>query len=165
MMADDETLHGLAEQLGRLLAHRGWRLATAESCTGGGIAECVTDIAGSSGWFDRGFVTYSNAAKTELLGVAPALIEAHGAVSEAVVRAMAAGALRAGGAEVSVAVSGIAGPAGGTPDKPVGTVWFAWQPAGRAAVTRRERFMGDRRAVRRQAVGVALQGLLELCHG
>lgn len=163
MLADNETLCALAEELGQRLPRRGWRLVTAESCTGGGIAECVTDIAGSSGWFDRGFVTYSNAAKTALLGIDPTLIENYGAVSEAVVRAMTAGALQASGVDLAVAVSGIAGPAGGTPDKPVGTVWFAWQSAGQEAVTRHEVFAGDRRAVRRQAVGVALRGLLELC--
>ena len=156
-------LYALAERLGEVLIQRGWRLATAESCTGGGIAACVTEVAGSSAWFDRGFVTYSNAAKSELLGVAPGLIETHGAVSEAVVRAMTAGALQRSQAQVAVAVSGIAGPGGGAPDKPVGTVWLAWQRTPQAALVRCIQYGGDRRAVRHQAVQAALQGLLELC--
>lgn len=162
MSVDDDTLYTLAEDLGRVLLQRGWRLVTAESCTGGWIAECVTAIAGSSGWFDRGYVTYSNAAKTGMLGVAPGLIETHGAVSPAVVRAMAAGALKHSQAQVAVAVSGIAGPSGGTPEKPVGTVWFAWQQQGAEATARCTWLAGERRAVRRQAVEVALRGLLEL---
>ena len=153
----------LSKAVGAALERRGWRLATAESCTGGWIAQCVTEIAGSSAWFDRGFVTYSNDAKSDMLGVDPALIETQGAVSEAVVRAMAAGALRQSQADVAVAVSGIAGPSGGTPDKPVGTVWLAWQRTGQAARTRCECFPGDRQAVRRQAVILALRGVLELC--
>ena len=156
-------LYGLACQTGMALNQAGLMLATAESCTGGWVAECVTEVAGSSGWFDRGFVTYSNAAKTEMLGVDARLIEAHGAVSEAVVLAMAAGALRHSRAQVAVAVSGIAGPSSGTPDKPVGMVWFAWQRLGREAEARMMRFEGDRRAVRRQAVKMALRGLLDVC--
>lgn len=158
-----KSLPVFARAVGECLARRGLRLATAESCTGGWVAECVTDIAGSSGWFERGFVTYSNEAKSELLGVEPGLIESHGAVSEATVRAMAAGALRHSRAEVAVAVSGIAGPSGGTPEKPVGTVWFAWQRLGKECRTKQERFEGDRRAVRRQAVVMALRGVLEVC--
>lgn len=161
----DEDLYDLARQAGLALAGSGLRLVTAESCTGGWVAECVTDVPGSSEWFDRGFVTYSNAAKTELLGVAPGLIEAHGAVSEAVVRAMAAGALRHSPAQVAVAVSGIAGPSGGTPGKPVGTVWFAWQRRGQDCRVRLERFDGERRSVRRQAVAVALEGVRDACGG
>ena len=134
-------------------------MATAESCTGGLIAGACTDLSGSSAWFERGFVTYSNDAKTELLGVDEALIEAHGAVSEAVARAMAAGALRHSRAQVSVAVTGVAGPTGGSPDKPVGTVWFGWAtPAGVSA--ERQRFVGDRAAVRQATVAHALAGLL-----
>lgn len=162
MSAGNDPLCVLAEDLGQVLRKRGWRLVTAESCTGGWIAECVTAIAGSSDWFDRGFVTYSNAAKTEMLGVEPGLIEAHGAVSEEVVRAMAAGALQHSQAQVAVAVSGIAGPSGGTPAKPVGTVWLAWQQQGQEVATRRELLAGNRRAVRWQAVEVALRGLLAL---
>lgn len=161
--AQSEQLYTLAGRVGAVLARSGLVLATAESCTGGWVAECVTDIAGSSGWFDRGFVTYSNAAKCELLGVEPAVIEAHGAVSEETVKAMAAGALGRSRAQVAVAVSGIAGPAGGTPEKPVGTVWFAWQRLGGECRTRLERFEGDRRSVRRRAVTVALRGILEIC--
>ena len=153
-------LYALAERLGEVLAQRGWRLATAESCTGGGIAACVTEVAGSSAWFDRGFVTYSNAAKSELLGVAPGLIETHGAVSEAVVRAMTAGALQRSQAQVAVAVSGIAGPGGGAPDKPVGTVWFAWKIPKKPIISMVCHFSGDRVAIRQQTIVHALKELL-----
>jgi nicotinamide-nucleotide amidase len=156
-------IDGLPERVGELLSDRGEMLATAESCTGGGIAQSITDVPGSSAWFDRGFVTYSNVAKTEMLGVDPGLIAEHGAVSEMVVRAMVAGALRLSQAGVSVAVSVIAGPSGGSADKPVGTVWFAWQRAGSDALVRCMVFSGDRRAVRRQAVALALEGLLAVC--
>ncbi len=149
-----EIIQDLATQLRR----RGWLLATAESCTGGLIAAACTDLAGSSDWFERGFVTYSNAAKTELLGVPAALIERHGAVSDAVVRAMAEGALAHSRAQVSLAVTGIAGPAGGSADKPVGTVWFGWCVAGQTEA-QRCRFDGDRSAVRAQATLHALREL------
>ena len=155
-------LEKLAEQIGLRLIDRGEMLATAESCTGGWVAQSLTAIAGSSAWFDRGFVTYSNAAKTEMLGVESKLIEREGAVSEPVVCAMAAGALQFSQARVAVAVSGIAGPTGGTPDKPVGTVWFAWQVGDKKPVARCEVLSGDRREVRRQAVIVSLRGLLDL---
>ncbi len=159
---DDEALARLARRVGEALLDAGLMLVTAESCTGGWIAKVVTDVPGSSGWFTLGLVTYSNAAKRELLGVPAEVLERHGAVSEPVVRAMAAGALascpRAG---VGVAVSGIAGPAGGTPDKPVGTVWLAWARRGGAARACCERFGGDREAVRRQTVRAALEGLLD----
>jgi len=135
-------------------------MAAAESCTGGWIAKCCTDRAGSSAWFERGFVTYSNAAKTDLLGVDAALLERAGAVSEAVARAMAAGALGRSAADVALAVTGIAGPDGGTPDKPVGTVWFAWAVGGPVAAEC-VRFEGGREAVRRQSVRYALEGLLD----
>jgi len=154
---------GLPERVGELLSNRGDMLATAESCTGGWIAQSITDVPGSSAWFDRGFVTYSNAAKIEMLGVAPELIAEHGAVSEWVVRDMVAGALRLSRAGVAVAVTGIAGPSGGSLDKPVGTVWFAWQRARCNAMVRYVLFPGDRRAVRRQAVVVALEGVLAVC--
>jgi nicotinamide-nucleotide amidase len=135
-------------------------LATAESCTGGMIAALCTDLAGSSAWFERGFVTYSNAAKSELLGVDPAAITLHGAVSEAVVRAMALGALQHSAAQVSVAVTGVAGPAGGSADKPVGTVWLGWAtPAG--VWTELQHFAGDRAAVRAATVLRSMQGLAE----
>jgi nicotinamide-nucleotide amidase len=146
-------------ELAEILQKKGWTMATAESCTGGLIAGACTDLSGSSAWFERGFVTYSNDAKTELLGVDAALIEAHGAVSEAVARAMATGALRHSRAQVSVAVTGVAGPTGGSPDKPVGTVWFGWAtPAG--VFTEHRRFDGDRAAVRQATVAHALAGLL-----
>lgn len=147
--------------LARLLLRHGWFLATAESCTGGLIAAHCTDLAGSSNWFERGFVAYSNAAKCELLGVDAALIDRHGAVSDAVVRAMAVGALAHSHAQVAVAVTGVAGPAGGSADKPVGTVWLAWAtPMG---VTSEEKhFDGDRAAVRQATVRHALDRLTEL---
>ena len=161
---DDRALADLARRLGdRLLGNR-QTVATAESCTGGWIAKVLTDAAGSSGWFGWGFVTYSNAAKEALVGVPADMLEDHGAVSEPVVRAMAAGALAAADADHALAVSGIAGPDGGSADKPVGTVWFAWasRDAGRPRVRARVRqFTGDREAVRRQSVAAALQGLLE----
>ena len=148
------------ERLAQLLLERQWMLAAAESCTGGMIAAACTDLAGSSEWFERGFVTYSNEAKTESLGVDAALIEAHGAVSEVVARAMAFGAVRHSHAQVGVAVTGIAGPGGGSPGKPVGTVWFAFMVDGKLSSEAR-RFDGDRAAVRRQTVDHALQRLVE----
>ena len=141
----------------RLLA-RHWLLATAESCTGGMIAARCTDLAGSSTWFERGFVTYSNEAKTELLGVDPELIARHGAVSETVARAMAQGAVAHAKAQVAVAVTGVAGPGGGSIDKPVGTVWLAWCING-VVDAEQMRFGGDRAAVREATTQHALQGL------
>ena len=135
-------------------------LATAESCTGGLIAGACTDLAGSSDWFERGFVSYSNAAKTELLGVPAELIAQHGAVSEPVARAMAHGAVAHARAQVALAVTGVAGPGGGSADKPVGTVWFGWQLPGRTETECRH-FDGDRAAVRAQTVAHALAGLLQ----
>jgi len=149
-----------ARQLAAALAGRGWMLATAESCTGGLIAAACTDLPGSSDWFERGFVTYSDQAKAELLDVDPALIAAHGAVSEVVARAMAFGAVRHSRARVSVAVTGIAGPAGGSPDKPVGTVWFGFMVDGRLT-SETKRFDGDRAAVRQATVEHAIDGLLQ----
>lgn len=135
-------------------------LATAESCTGGLLAGAITAIAGSSAWFDRGFVCYSNRAKIEELGVDPAIIEQHGAVSQETALAMAQGAQRASGAQWTIAVTGVAGPAGGSPDKPVGTVWFAWAgPDGAQALHRR--LDGDRAAVRAASVEIALRGLVD----
>jgi nicotinamide-nucleotide amidase len=147
-----------------LMLEKGWLLATAESCTGGLIAAACTDLAGSSAWFERGFVSYSNDAKTELLGVDAALIQAHGAVSEPVVRAMVQGALSHSHAQVALAVTGVAGPTGGSPDKPVGTVWFGWAVAGRL-VSERKRFDGDRAAVRAATVQHALARLAALLAG
>ena len=143
-----------------LLKHQ-WMLATAESCTGGLIAATCTDLAGSSAWFERGFVTYSNAAKTELLGVDAALIQTHGAVSEPVVRAMVQGALAHSPAQVAVAVTGVAGPTGGSADKPVGTVWFGLAVPGQV-VTERCVFPGDRAAVRAATVQHGLTRLAQL---
>jgi nicotinamide-nucleotide amidase len=151
----------LCQELAGLLLARGWLLATAESCTGGLIAAACTGLAGSSNWFERGFVTYSNAAKTESLGVDAALIARDGAVSERVARAMAFGAVRHSQAQVGVAVTGIAGPAGGSADKPVGTVWFGFQVHGRLSSEIR-RFDGDRAAVREATVRHALARLVEL---
>ena len=148
-------------QLADLLIKKSYRLATAESCTGGLIAASCTELSGSSAWFDRGFVTYSNAAKTDMLGVDPVLIEAHGAVSEAVAQAMVVGALTHSAAQVAVAVTGIAGPTGGSIDKPVGTVWLGWAAPGQV-ITQRFLFPGDRAAVRAATVQQALQGLIRL---
>ncbi|MEY3253885.1 MAG: hypothetical protein RL227_2858, partial [Pseudomonadota bacterium] len=153
------------ERLALALGARGERLTAAESCTGGLIAAACTARAGSSDWFERGFVTYSNEAKTELLGVPAALIDAHGAVSEPVALAMAEGALRQSHAQRSVAVTGVAGPGGGTATKPVGLVWLAWAHRaadGRIAARALARhFPGDRAAVRQATIGCALQGLLD----
>lgn len=151
----------LCAELAQLLLDRGWMLATAESCTGGQISGACTDLAGSSRWFERGFVTYSNEAKSEALGVDPAQIASHGAVSEVVARAMAFGAIRHSHAQVSVAVTGIAGPTGGSKDKPVGTVWFGFSVDGRLHSEMR-RFDGDRFAVRQATVKHALERLLAL---
>jgi nicotinamide-nucleotide amidase len=146
-------------QLADLMLENGLFLATAESCTGGMIAAACTDLAGSSAWFERGFVTYSNAAKTELLGVDAALIAQHGAVSEPVARAMAFGAIRHSKAQVSVAVTGVAGPTGGSIDKPVGTVWFGFSVAG-MLTSEVMRFDGDRASVRSATVAHAIHGLV-----
>jgi nicotinamide-nucleotide amidase len=146
--------------LGDLLRARGERLVSAESCTGGLIAAACTSVAGSSDWFDRGYVSYSNAAKTETLGVPAALIDSHGAVSEEVARAMALGALARSHAQWAVAVTGIAGPGGATPGKPVGLVWLAWAGPQVAISAERCDFDGDRAAVRAQTVLHALEGLL-----
>ncbi|MDM0044894.1 CinA family protein [Variovorax dokdonensis] len=157
----EPTTADLVARLADTLRQRGSMMATAESCTGGLIAGACTDLAGSSDWFERGFVTYSNAAKTELLGVDAALIDANGAVSEPVARAMAEGAIARSKAQVSVAVTGVAGPTGGSPTKPVGTVWFGWSVAGQTR-TERRRFDGDRAAVRAATVHFALQNLLHM---
>lgn len=151
----------LVEQLAAKLLQRQWMLATAESCTGGLIAGACTDLSGSSNWFERGFVTYSNAAKSEQLGVPATLIDTHGAVSEDVARAMAAGALAHSHAQVAVAVTGVAGPTGGTAEKPVGLVWFGFALPGQV-LTEKMHFAGDRAAVRAATVHHALSRLLEL---
>lgn len=153
------TVHADVPALADLLRPLGWRLATAESCTGGMIAAACTDLAGSSDWFDRGFVTYSNIAKSEMLGVESALIARDGAVSESVARAMATGAQREAGVEAALAVTGVAGPGGGSAAKPVGTVWFAWALPGRVWSECRH-FEGDRAAVRAQTRDHALAELV-----
>jgi nicotinamide-nucleotide amidase len=155
----------LAQSLGSKLRERGALLVTAESCTGGWAAQVVTAIAGSSAWFERGFVTYSNEAKVELLGVRRETLERHGAVSEETAREMALGALARSRGTLALAVTGIAGPGGGSPDKPVGTVCFAWARRGATARSETRRFAGDREAVRRQSVERALQGALEHLDG
>jgi nicotinamide-nucleotide amidase len=153
-------MNALAREIGERLKSAGAMLATAESCTGGWVAQEVTAVAGSSAWFDRGFVTYSNAAKQELLGVQPATLQNDGAVSEATAREMAQGALERSAAAVALSVTGIAGPGGGVPGKPVGTVCFAWARRGGAVTSETRQFSGDREAVRRQSVVHALQGVL-----
>ncbi|MGJ7492321.1 CinA family protein [Variovorax sp. ZT4R33] len=157
----NDSLPDLVARLAGLLERRGAMLVTAESCTGGLIAAACTERAGSSAWFERGFVSYSNEAKHEALGVDAALIAAHGAVSEPVARAMAEGAVTHSRAQVSLAVTGIAGPTGGSPDKPVGTVWFGWSVGG-VTRTERRRFDGDRATVRQATVAHALQTLATL---
>jgi nicotinamide-nucleotide amidase len=159
----DITLVQLATELGAALVVRDWRVATAESCTGGGVAAAITTVPGSSAWFEYGLVTYANEAKVSLLGVGEGTLATQGAVSEAVVLEMVSGALSVSGAELAVAVSGVAGPDGGSREKPVGTVWLAW---GLANGWRRAEcfyFDGDRAGVRRQAVVAALRELLDIC--
>ncbi|MBK6632675.1 MAG: nicotinamide-nucleotide amidase [Betaproteobacteria bacterium] len=156
----DKELEQLSIRLGEVLLERKLMLACAESCTGGWVSEVVTATAGSSQWFDRGFVTYSNAAKQELLGVGADTLRQEGAVSEAVVGEMAAGALRRSHAQAALAISGVAGPSGGSPGKPVGTVCFAWVLRGGEPKTETRLYAGDRETVRRQSVIHALQGLL-----
>ncbi|EML7079634.1 nicotinamide-nucleotide amidase [Klebsiella oxytoca] len=154
-MTDSELMQ-LSEQVGQALKARGATVTTAESCTGGWVAKTLTDIAGSSAWFERGFVTYSNEAKSQMIGVSEATLLDHGAVSEPVVVEMAIGALRAARADYAISVSGIAGPDGGSAEKPVGTVWFGVASASGQGVTQRECFAGDREAVRRQATAYGL---------
>ena len=157
-MTDSELMQ-LSEQVGLALKARGATVTTAESCTGGWVAKVITDIAGSSAWFERGFVTYSNEAKAQMIGVREETLAQHGAVSEPVVVEMAIGALKAARADYAVSISGIAGPDGGSAEKPVGTVWVAFASASGEGITRRECFSGDRDAVRRQATAYALQTL------
>ena len=151
----------MVESLAQRLLAQGWMLATAESCTGGLIAAACTELAGSSNWFERGFVSYSNAAKVNMLGVDTALIAQHGAVSAPVARAMAQGAVQHANAVVALAVTGVAGPGGGSADKPVGTVWFAWATPG-GLQSEVQHFAGDRAAVRQATVRHSLSGLLAL---
>lgn len=162
MTPDDTELFELARQVVAKLVARHWRLALAESCTGGWIAKVITDVPGSSACLDCGLVTYSDAAKTRLLGVDAALVGHHGAVSEPVVQAMAAGARAMPGVDIAVAVSGIAGPDGGSPDKPVGMVCIGWAGPDAQARSEQRRFDGDRDRIRRLTVQRALTSLLEL---
>lgn len=158
---NDEQLQQLSHRIGEQLKRRQATVTAAESCTGGWIAKVFTDISGSSAWFERGFVTYSNEAKQQMVGVQDTTLQQHGAVSEQTVREMATGAAKAAAAEYAIAVSGIAGPEGGTPDKPVGTVWFAIVGPEGHVLAQRQIFAGDRDAVRRQSVAWALQTLLD----
>lgn len=157
---DQRSLEALAAEVGALLLRNGERLVTAESCTGGWVGQCLTAVAGSSSWFDRGFITYSNEAKIEILGVGGDTLAAQGAVSEATAGAMALGALRRSRATWALAITGVAGPGGGSPERPVGTVCFAWAGPGGCLATASRRFPGDREAVRAQSVAHALQGVL-----
>lgn len=161
-MARRSLIQELSLELGRELGERGWRVATAESCTGGGIASAITAVPGSSGWFEYGIVSYANQAKQKLLQVSAQALEEEGAVSEAVVRQMLAGVLALSGAELAVAVSGVAGPTGGSPDKPVGTVWFAWGLASGANRVQLFHFSGDRHSIQQESVAQGLRGLLEV---
>lgn len=156
---DDNALLQLSEQVGESLKRRGQTITTAESCTGGWVAKVLTDVAGSSAWFERGFVTYSNEAKAQMIGVSEQTLATYGAVSKQVVQEMARGACLAAAADYAVSISGIAGPDGGSAEKPVGTVWFGFAAARGEVITRCECFTGDREAVRRQATAYALQTL------
>ena len=161
-LPDDDALHALAEQVGAALQARHLMLATAESCTGGWIAKMITDIPGCSSWFDCGIAAYSYEAKQALLGVRPETLTDHGAVSRETVLEMVSGALVTSGASIAVAVTGIAGPTGGLPGKPIGTVWIGWKRRGGYPKAELFHFEGDRDAVRRQTVAAALRGLLGL---
>lgn len=160
MTEDDIT--GMARTLGRRCKRRGVVLSVAESCTGGGLAAAITRVSGSAKWFDRGFVTYSNDAKHELLGVRRKTLAQHGAVSEPVAREMARGVLRRSPADITVSITGIAGPTGGSREKPVGTVWFCWAVRDGPVQARSFRFPGNRVEVRRRAVAMAIQGVSDL---
>ncbi|MBL1320945.1 MAG: nicotinamide-nucleotide amidase [Methylophaga sp.] len=156
----DDDLQQLTTQVAHDLLKQKWLLSIAESCTGGWVAKCCTDLAGSSAWFDRGFVTYSNQAKHDLLGVNMETLKQYGAVSEQVVIEMAQGALQNANANISASISGVAGPDGGTDEKPVGTVWLAWATE-KSAKAELHHFSGNRDAVRRQAVAAALKGIIK----
>ncbi len=158
----DEELHQLAVEVGATLRSRGWMLATAESCTGGWVGQLLTSLPGSSHWYERGFITYANAAKIEMLGVPKTTLATHGAVSEETAAAMAAGALKHSRAQAALAISGIAGPGGGTPQKPVGLVCYGWALADGTLMSSTCRLDGDREEIRSRAVAAALRGLIEL---
>ena len=161
MLPGEQDFEKLVQSLASRLTKCNWSMATAESCTGGWIAKCCTDLAGSSAWFDRGFVTYSDRAKHELLGVELSKLENEGAVSKATAIQMAEGARRRAGVNAALAVTGVAGPGGGSVDKPVGMVWFAWSVEGRHVSSEVVQFQGDRDAVRRQTIVHALSRLLD----
>jgi nicotinamide-nucleotide amidase len=165
MSGEVDSIADMVGQLSGLLLERDWHLGVAESCTGGWIGKVLTDQAGSSRWFERGWLVYSNEAKSEMLGVDAALIAREGAVSQPVVEALVAGALARAPLQLALAVSGVAGPDGGSEDKPVGTVWFAWGVAGGAVRSDRQQFSGDREAVRAQAVAHALRGAITTLRG
>ncbi|MFN0315680.1 MAG: CinA family protein [Burkholderiales bacterium] len=158
----DDELYVLAQDLGQALQAKGWMVATAESCTGGWIGQAITMVPGSSAWFDRGFITYTNRAKMEMLGVSAGTLRRYGAVSEQTVAQMVSGALERSSANIAVAVSGVAGPSGGMPEKPVGTVCLAWGVRNQPAQLRTVLLPGDRDGVRRQTVASALRELREL---
>ncbi len=158
----DEELHQLASELGEKLRARGWMLATAESCTGGWVGQLLTSLPGSSNWYERGFITYANTAKIEMLGVPVEILDTHGAVSEETASAMAAGALAHSHAQATLAISGIAGPGGGTPQKPVGLVCYGWALADGTIMSSTCRLDGDREEIRSRAVAAAMRGLIEL---
>jgi nicotinamide-nucleotide amidase len=158
----DNALFELAERLGQSLKAKGHKIATAESCTGGWIAQAITEVPGSSAWFDRGFVTYSNNAKVQMLGVNPKTLEQYGAVSAEVAKQMAAGALANSEADWAVAVTGIAGPDGGSEAKPVGTVYVAWQGKNGGVKVERLQLSGDRHQIRKQAVENAMEGVFDM---
>ena len=162
---DNNPIYSLAESLGAKLLERQWQLTLAESCTGGGIAQAITDVAGSSAWFDRGFVTYSNAAKEDMLGVPSSALASFGAVSQETALAMVAGALAHSAADLAIAVTGIAGPGGGSEEKPVGTVFIAWQLRGHEGACVRKQFSGDRIAVRQRVVAFCLQQARKVTEG
>jgi nicotinamide-nucleotide amidase len=159
---DDLSLQDLAGQAGQMLSEQGLMLVTAESCTGGSLAQWITSIAGSSSWYDRGFITYSVASKHEMLGVSESTLDEHGAVSEETASEMAAGAIGRSHAHVAIAITGIAGPGGGTPRKPVGTICFAWMIKDGLARAETRYFSGHREEIRGEAVAVALQGAIDL---
>jgi nicotinamide-nucleotide amidase len=152
----------LLNEIAKNLKARKWKLTTAESCTGGGVAYYITELSGSSAWFERGFVTYSNTAKEEMLGVKLNTLNQHGAVSEATAREMAEGALQNSQAQLAVAITGIAGPLGGSPEKPIGTVWFAWAGINIETKTRLENLIGNRTEIREKAIRIALEELREI---
>ena len=158
----NEELLDMAKTLGHMLQEKGWMVTTAESCTGGWLAEVITAVPGSSAWFDRGFITYSNQSKQDMLAVGTATLEAHGAVSEETVQEMAAGALKNSRAQISASISGIAGPGGGTRQKPVGMVCNGWALADGTVLSSTCRLSGDREEIRSRAVAAALRGLIEL---